>query len=197
MGLDGPRQRRFRASNGWMDLFFKRYGFVNRRQTNNAQKDPDDLGRKVVNHIAHVAHLRSIYQINDADIILMDETGVWFNTLSSTTIETVGERTVAVRSTGNEKDRATVCLAAKANGAKLKPFILFKGAVRQVEGMARTFARDAVLKSGNSGWMNTELTRLWINTVLGSFPFGTRLLLWDKFRACTEIYSTPFPSSSL
>lgn len=40
-------------------------------------------------------------------------------------VNEIGTSTVAVRTTGHEKDRVTVCLAAKANGYKLKPFIVF------------------------------------------------------------------------
>ena len=39
----------------------------------------------------------------------------------------VGNKSVPIKTTGHEKSRVTVVLAAKANGSKLPPFIVFKG----------------------------------------------------------------------
>jgi len=47
-------------------------------------------------------------------------------------VNEAGASSVTIRSTGHEKDRVTVCLAAKANGQKLKPFIVFRGGKRDV-----------------------------------------------------------------
>ena len=57
----------------------------------------------------------------------MDETAVWVDMLAESTIENIENKTVAIKATGNQKNRFTVCLTAKANGIKLKPFIVFKG----------------------------------------------------------------------
>lgn len=60
------------------------------------------------------------------NIIAMDETSVWFNMISNTTVARTSERSIQVKSTGHEKAHATVVLAAKADGSKLKPFVVFK-----------------------------------------------------------------------
>ena len=57
----------------------------------------------------------------------MDETPLWCDMVSETTVDHVGAQTVSVKSTGNQKARITVVLAAKANGVKIKPMIVFKG----------------------------------------------------------------------
>ena len=44
-----------------------------------------------------------------------------------TTVEHVGTRSVPLRTTGHEKSRFTVVLAAMADGRKLKPFVVLKG----------------------------------------------------------------------
>ena len=46
---------------------------------------------------------------------------------SDSTVDFVGAKSVPVRTTGHEKSRVTVALAAKANGTKLSPFIIYKG----------------------------------------------------------------------
>lgn len=61
----------------------------------------------------------------------MDETAVWKDMLSSTTVDKVGSKTVAINTTGHEKEKVTVCLAAKADGTKLKLFIVFTAGKRE------------------------------------------------------------------
>ena len=43
------------------------------------------------------------------------------------TVYSKGVKTVPVLTTGHEKTRVTVCLAAMADGRKLPPMVLFKG----------------------------------------------------------------------
>ena len=54
---------------------------------------------------------------------------------SFATVNDAAASSITIRSTGHEKYRVTVCLAAKANGQKLKPFIVFKGGKRDVQRM--------------------------------------------------------------
>ena len=44
---------------------------------------------------------------------------------ASTTVETNGNKDVLLKNTGYEKVRISVCLSARADGTKLKPFIVF------------------------------------------------------------------------
>ena len=48
----------------------------------------------------------------------MDETAVWADMTSETTVESKGARTVCLKTTGHEKLKVSVCLAAKADGSK-------------------------------------------------------------------------------
>ena len=57
----------------------------------------------------------------------MDETLLWCDMVSETTVDNVGAKTVSVKQIGNQKAWITVVLAAKANGVKIKPMIVFKG----------------------------------------------------------------------
>ena len=51
--------------------------------------------------------------------------------ISETTVEATGAKNVLMKSTGHEKVRVSVCLAAKLDGAKLQPFIVFGVAKRE------------------------------------------------------------------
>lgn len=62
----------------------------------------------------------------------MLETPVWCGMISETTIDRSGKRTITLKSNGQEKVRVSVCRAAKADGTKLKPMVIFKGEKREV-----------------------------------------------------------------
>ena len=49
----------------------------------------------------------------------MDETAVWNAMFSETTVKATGAKDVPMKSTGHEKVRVSVCLAAKLDGTKL------------------------------------------------------------------------------
>ena len=67
------------------------------------------------------------------DIHAMDETAVWNDMISNTTIEKRRAHTVSLKSTGHENLKITVCLTAAADGSKKKPFTVFKGAKREAK----------------------------------------------------------------
>ena len=46
----------------------------------------------------------------------MDETAVWQDMVSNTTVDNIGESTIRLKTTSHEKTKVSVCLAAK--GAK-------------------------------------------------------------------------------
>ena len=82
--------------------------------------------------------------------------------------------TAKSKSTGHEKVLVSVCLAAKGDGTKMKPFVVFRGAKREVAAV-----NECVVATSTNSWMNEELTL--IQQVLGTFSFGRRLLAWDSF----------------
>ncbi|KAL1432591.1 hypothetical protein MTO96_013063 [Rhipicephalus appendiculatus] len=64
---------------------------------------------------------RSLVLIGNAD-----QTPVYFDMASNTTVSVKGERDVNLLTTGNEKLRFTVMLSCLADGTKLRPYIVFK-----------------------------------------------------------------------
>ena len=54
----------------------------------------------------------------------MDETPVWDDMVTDTTVDKVGATSVNLKTTGHEKVMVTVYLSARADGTKLKPFIV-------------------------------------------------------------------------
>ena len=55
----------------------------------------------------------------------MAETAVLSDKVGNVTVDTIGTKCVPLKTTGNEKVKVSVCLTAKADWIKLKPFIVF------------------------------------------------------------------------
>ena len=157
--------------------------FIFRRRTTTAQKDPAQLINKLVAFVIHLRRLALKTDFNPSDIIAMDETPVWADMVSNTTVNKTGQKDVILKTTGHEKVRVSVCLAAKADGTKLRPFIVFGGAKRESAALNKEYKTKCVVASSANGWMNEELTIQWCQEIVGSFAFRKRLLVWDTFEA--------------
>ena len=81
----------------------KRNNLSLRRKTSVAQKDPDLLISKIVSYILRVRRLRMKYSYQPSDIIAFDETPVWADMMSDTTVDVVGKKTVSMKTTGHSK----------------------------------------------------------------------------------------------
>ena len=176
----------FKASRGSLTLFMKRNGLCLRRKTSLAQQDPEMLVAKLVSYVIQVRRLKKNLKYSPSDIIAMDEIPVWRDMKSETTIDTPGKESITIKTTGHVKVRVFVCLTAKAHGTKLKPAVVFKGAKRKVAALKQEFQHRAVIATSANAWMNTEITEVWVNSVLGEFLFNRRLLAWDSFKCHIE-----------
>lgn len=169
----------FKASNGWLQKFLSRHGFVLRRRTTVSQKVPRDSMEKIVAFILYLREVRRSGNYENNFIFVMDETPVWVEPIATTTINKIGSREVAIKSTGHEKMRITVVLTARADGAKCKPFIVIprKRPIKEVEEI-----KEVECAYSAKSWMDDELTSDYLKRIIGSFSFTKRLLIWDAFR---------------
>ena len=90
----------------------------------------------------------------------MDETPV-YHMLANTTVTEKGAKSVVMKTTGHDKDRITVVFAAKANGEKCKPYIVFPGAKLEVLKNLKKdpeFKNFCFVESTANGWMNEQTT---------------------------------------
>ena len=105
------------------------------------------------------------------------------------TVDFIGYKSVPIKTTGHEKSRVTVVLAAKANGSKLSPFIVFNGK-RVDKGLQKV--SGVVCAYSGYGWMNEDLTHTWLNKVWGTLAFSRRLLCWDAYRCLIKTQPSNF-----
>ena len=171
---DPVTQDSFVASRGWCEKFMKRHGFSLRRKTTTAQKDPSLLVDRLVASVVHVRRLQKVYSYAEPTIVAMDEIPVWSDMISNTTVEITGSKDVPMKSTGHEKVRVSVCLAAKLDGTKCKPFIVFAGAKRESKSLNEEYRKKCYVTGSPSGWMNEELTLRWCDEALGQFSLQRR-----------------------
>ena len=125
---------------------------------------------------------QAFLQYSQSDIIAMDKTAVWQDMLSSTTVDNVGEKSISLKTTWHEKFKVSICLTAKVDGIKLKPFIVFPGATKETKQLSEEFKNKCYAASSVNGWMNEHLTRDWLQGALGKFLFTCRITAWDFFK---------------
>ena len=89
----------------------------------------------------------------------MDETPIWADMTSARTIDQRGVHPVPIRTTGHEKNELTVCLAVKADGTKMTPYVvvLAKKAKNELKSLS-----DVIVAATPNGWMNDDLTMDWV-----------------------------------
>ena len=86
---------------------------------------------------------------------------------------------VPIRTTGNEINRLTVRLAVKADGTKLKPFVVIPA--KKVKKKLSSIPGVVVVAATSNGWMNNETTLDWLQTIWTKFAFSKQMFVWDSF----------------
>ena len=104
----------------------KRHGLSLRQRTKISQKLPEDLEEKITKFHSFVLGLRKKYNFDLQQIGNMDETPMFFDLPGNRTIDSIGKKTIQIRTTGHERTHFTVVLACMADGTKLKPMVIFK-----------------------------------------------------------------------
>jgi hypothetical protein len=85
----------------------------------------DDAATAIRKRIVEVGG--TLHSMDLKYFINMDQTAMYFEMKSTTTIHELGARTVSVCESGSNSKRAMLVLAVAADGTKLPPFVVFKG----------------------------------------------------------------------
>jgi DDE superfamily endonuclease len=198
----------------WVYRFLGRNGLSIRRPTRIGQKlsghlqeVQDDMTRGVRERLAVGG---SLHGLDPKYFINMDQTAVWFEMKSSTTVDVLGAQTVSVRDSGSNSKRCTVCLAVAADGTKLPPFVVFKGKLQHcsiifsinklltlilsiigvpgaiIERNLNTLGWLACVQE--KGWFDIRVGKIWIEKVLKPYVADAEqsYLLVDHFAVHTS-----------
>ena len=117
----------FVASIRWVNNFMYRNGFWLHRKTTR-QQDPERLIDKLILYILYARRLSIKYKYPPSRIMAMDETSTSNGMVSNPTIHKQGVKSVSLKTTGHEKFMVSVCVVAKADGTKMKTFVVFRAA---------------------------------------------------------------------
>ena len=115
----------FSASPGWISKFMRRYTSY-RVKTTAGQSLPKNVSERIIDYVTNCRKRITRNQLPLNCIANMDETAVWADMPGNSTIEVRGAHALQIATTGHDKQRITICLAAFADGTKLKPFIVLK-----------------------------------------------------------------------
>ena len=129
-----------------------------RQKTKISQRLPDDLEEKITSFQSFVIRVRRSKNYSLVNIGNMDETPVWFDMPTSKTVDSVGAKTVLLKTTGHEKTRFTVVLVCLADGTKLKPMVIFKQKTMPKD----NFPAGVVVHNHPKGWMDESEVKIWI-----------------------------------
>ena len=110
----------------WTYAIMNRNGLAIRRKTHDQSRFEEwEMGAIHLDFIVHFHRLRNFHSIPINLCVNMDETGCYFDMISSTTIHTKGSKHVAVKSESNP-NHCTVFLTVALDGSKLKPLVCFQ-----------------------------------------------------------------------
>ena len=100
----------FKASNGWIQKFFKRNHFTLRAKTSLSQYLPKNLEEKLTSFIATMKQHLARKNYPMAFVGNMDETPMYFDLVPSKVVDRVGAKSCIVKTTGAEKRHIAVTL---------------------------------------------------------------------------------------
>lgn len=172
-------QTDFKASYGWCRRLMRRSGLSLRRRTTIAQKLPTE---KLIQYQKHVIKLRKLHNYPLSAMGNADETPVYFDMPGATTVHSCGQKTVTIRTSGNEKLRVSVMLTALADGTKLPRFVILKRKTMPKEDLPK----GIFVRCNEKGWMTANLMEDWLKNVWNKRPDAAQqmraMLVLDSFR---------------
>src|SRR6266542_2087704 len=142
----------FKFSNKWLDGFLRRYDLGERRKTMLSQILPQNLIEIQNIFLSYIMYLRIHNKYPLKYIGNMDETPMWFDLPSNTTINQKGAKTVNIRTNGNKRTSFTIVLGYMTDGTKLPAVCIFK--LKNIP--KEKFPRDIYIRVNEKGWGNEQ-----------------------------------------
>ena len=168
----------FKASTGWLRRFLRRYDLTLRRATNLTRLSDMEVVSRAVHYFSYLHSVREKYY--PSDVILMDETAVFFETTARHTIDVTGARHVVMSTTGYSSMRITSILAVRGNGTRCMPANIFKEKYSSA-----TMINGCYTFTNVRAWVDSKLLCEWLDIVFPRVLRGVRrgLIIWDSCRA--------------
>jgi hypothetical protein len=171
--LSGNRiQKPFEHLQMWAYRFLSRNRLSIRRISRKTSISDNELQTRMGQFLTMVGQIKRTNP--DMVFINMDQTAVYYNPVSITTVDFVGAVAVQAATNDQESQRVTVALTIGSNGEKLRPFVVFKGCPggRISRELAFTVERHSdVVRCAvqPNAWFDEEIMLIWIDQIL--IPF--------------------------
>ncbi|GES78483.1 pogo transposable element with KRAB domain [Rhizophagus clarus] len=113
-----------------------------------------------------------------------DETPVWSDMVGNMTVNNKGDKTVHIRTTGNDKNHFTVVLTCSADGTKYPPICIFKG--KQLP-QGEVIPKGVICWFQDNGWMTSDLMKNYIDFLFRiqmseNLSKESAMIVYDSFR---------------
>lgn len=165
----------FKCSDKWISNFMRRNRLSVRKITHMGQADNKTTEEKMSVAKEYLDTIPAVTtDLENDQIFNMDETPVYIDMLSSTTVDFIGNKNVDASHCGATKARLTVVLCASAAGQILRTMVILKG-LKRIPNVK--VPRGIFLTVANKGSMTYELMLTWINSV---FAMRTSNLFCQK-----------------
>jgi sugar-specific transcriptional regulator TrmB len=175
----------FKASNGWIEKFKRRFSIVRRQTTTTTSEDLLDIKKAVDQFYLDLD--RELHEKKLTLLVNMDEVGIFFDMESNSTLDIKGKKIVSVYASSKSKQRVTVCLIVTSKGHTLPPVIIVKSESRyqntqyfpKAEEVADLVEKtNACIVHNRRAWNNTDvMTKFIIPHINKHLPKKERALL--------------------
>ena len=171
----------------WVYCWMQRYRLSIRRTTRVGQKLSGHLEQVRKDTIEAInkrfSESGSLKNLSSHFFLNMDQTAIYFEDKSKTSIQKRGAKVVTIRDSGSDAKRCTLVVTVAADGTKLPPFFIFKG----VPGakLEKSLKRNKINACcQNKGWFDETVTPKYIDTIIAPYVAGAEkcLLLVDHFK---------------
>ena len=161
------RRQTNRSKDHAVRRFLKSHGLVHRAVTHESQRMPQQICEEAHDFILTMRPRVSSADRDQRFIINMDQTPVFFNMSSSTTLQQAGSRTVNGRTSTSSTMQVTVAVTVTASGEMLKPLIIFKGKPKgRIQREFPTYPEGSFYSCQDNAWMDEQVMKDWVETVL-------------------------------
>ena len=119
------------TNNKRVSNIIKKNNLAIRKVSHIEQPIPDEGKDLIYSFLYEIINKRRFLLINDNElfwIVKCDETAIYYENPDNYTIDIKGHKEIIINTDGNESKKISVLLSIAANGNKLPPFLIFKGA---------------------------------------------------------------------
>lgn len=173
----------FKGGINWTFRFMKRKNLSVRARTTLCQAVPDDWEVKKASFLDFTRKAIEDGKYSLKNIINLDEVPLTFDCPPNRTVNTCGEKSISITTTGQEKTHFTVMLACCADGTKLRPLLIFKRKTIP----SGNFPKSVIIRCNEKGWVNESVMLEWFEEVWrkreGAFFNARGILILDSMKA--------------